>query len=212
MDSKNYFDSVAHDWDKMRDGFFGVALREKALESAQLQYGQLAADIGAGTGFITEGLLHIGVRVIAVDQSKTMLDVLKSKFPSSAQIDYRIGAAENLPIEDNHVDSVFANMYLHHVLGPPAAVREMVRTLKPGGMLVITDMDKHTFTFLKNEHHDRWMGFKREEVHRWLEEAGLETVQVRCTEELCCAESACGSQHAQVSIFTASGKKPDAMD
>ena len=54
----------------------------------------------------------------------------------------------------------------------------MVRILKPGGELVITDMDEHEFKFLKEEHHDRWMGFKREDVRRWFEEAGLKNVIV----------------------------------
>jgi ubiquinone/menaquinone biosynthesis C-methylase UbiE len=38
--------------------------------------------------------------------------------------------------------------------------RELVRILKPGGILVISDMDEHNFGFLETEHNDRWMGFK----------------------------------------------------
>jgi ubiquinone/menaquinone biosynthesis C-methylase UbiE len=212
MDSKNYFDSVATNWDSMRQGFFGENLRKKAFEVAQIQQGKIAADIGAGTGFLTEGLIQRGLRVIAVDRSKAMLEVLKSKLPPSAQIDCRTGEAENLPIGDNHVDYVFANMYLHHVVNPHVAIKEMVRILKPGGMLVITDMDEHSFAFLKAEHHDRWMGFKRKDVHRWLEEADLKEIRVICADEQCCAESDCGNQQAQVSIFIASGTKPDALD
>jgi ubiquinone/menaquinone biosynthesis C-methylase UbiE len=210
MDSKSYFDSVAADWSSMRQGFFGVNLRTKAFEVARVRPGKIAADIGAGTGFVTEGLIQRGLRVIAVDRSKAMLDVLKSKLSSSAQIDCRTGEAENLPIGDNHVDFACANMYLHHVLDPAVAIKEMVRILKPGGMLVLTDMDEHSFTFFKAEHHDRWMGFKREDVHRWLEEAGLKEIRVICADEQCCADSECGSQQAQVSIFIASGTKPEA--
>lgn len=212
MDSKNYFDSVAAHWDNMRQGFFRENLRAKAFEVARIQPGRAAADIGAGTGFITEGLFHRGLRVIAVDRSKAMLEVLKNKLPSSARIDRRVGEAENLPLEDNHVDYVFANMYLHHVLDPAAAVKEMVRVLKPGGRLVITDIDKHLFTFLKAEHHDRWMGFKREDVERWFQDANMKEIQVTNAGEQCCAESDCGSQKAQVSIFIASGTKPYALD
>jgi ubiquinone/menaquinone biosynthesis C-methylase UbiE len=55
-------------------------------------------------------------------------------------------------------------MLLHHVENPKVAIKEMVRILKPGGMIVITDLDEHKFEFLKTEQHDRWMGFKREDV------------------------------------------------
>jgi ubiquinone/menaquinone biosynthesis C-methylase UbiE len=54
-------------------------------------------------------------------------------------------------------------MLLHHVEVPPEAIREMVRVLTPGGIVVITDLDEHTDERLRDEHHDRWMGLCREE-------------------------------------------------
>lgn len=77
MDSKAYFQEVADQWDKLRQGFFSEAVREKAYEIAQVKEGQLAADIGAGTGFVSEGLLKRGLKVIAVDRSNEMLDQMK---------------------------------------------------------------------------------------------------------------------------------------
>jgi ubiquinone/menaquinone biosynthesis C-methylase UbiE len=207
MSSKQYFDEVAHRWDTMRASFFSEDMRGKALAIAGLQKGKIAADIGAGTGFITEGLVHRGLQVIAVDQSEAMLETMRKKFGSAEDIEYRIGEAEKLPISDTSVDYVFANMYLHHVGSPSQAILEMVRILKPGGMLVITDLDEHHFEFLRVEQHDRWMGFKREDVRRWLTEAGLKNVTVDCVGEDCCAQSSCGSEFASVSIFVASGEK-----
>ena len=207
MSSKQYFGEVACQWDEMRESFFSEAVREKAISLAGAESGELAADIGAGTGFITEGLMQKGLRVIAVDQSEAMLKEMGTKFQGVDTIDYRLGEAENLPIEDKVVDYVFANMYLHHVENPPVAIKEMARTLKLDGMLVITDLDEHNFDFLKREHHDRWMGFKREDVQRWFIAAGLKEAMVDCVGEDCCAPSSCGDKYASVSIFLASGKK-----
>jgi ubiquinone/menaquinone biosynthesis C-methylase UbiE len=206
-DSKSYFDHVAPRWDAMRMGFFSETVREKAFSAADIQSGKLAADIGAGSGFITEGLIQKGVRVIAVDQSETMLGVMKTKFTDHPNIRYRLGKAETLPVTDAAVDHVFANMYLHHVEMPAAAIREMVRILKPSGKLVITDLDRHTFSFLKEEHHDRWLGFERPDIHRWLTEAGLNNVSIDCAGEDCCTRSTCGAVLAQISIFLAGGMK-----
>jgi ubiquinone/menaquinone biosynthesis C-methylase UbiE len=207
MSSKKYFDDVAPQWDEMRERFFSEAVRKKAFIVANIQPGQLAADIGAGTGFITEGPLQRGLKGIAIDQSDTMLQELKRKFQGNDKINYRKGEAEKLPIEDKIVDYVFTNMFLHHVEHPSVIIKELVRLLKPGGMLVITDLDEHNFEFLKKEHYDRWMGFKREDVKRWFDEAGLTNVMVDCVGENCCSPSRSGDKYANVSIFVAYGKK-----
>lgn len=203
--SKEYFDNVAHQWETMRERFFSQRVREKAYTAASVKSGTTAADIGAGTGFITEGLLTKGVKVIAVDQSEAMLIQMKKKFPHD--VDYRVGTAERLPIPDDTVDYVFANMYLHHVNSPPDALKEMTRILKKGGILVITDLDEHDFEFLRTEQHDTWMGFKREDIRTWFQDAGLESIVIDCTDESCCAQSDCGSEYANISIFLASGRK-----
>ena len=188
----------------MRTGFFSEKVRKSAYEAAGIQSGKQAADIGAGTGFVTEGLVRRGLGVIAVDQSKAMLEKLKKKFPA---LDCRRGEAEGLPLEDDAVDYVFANMYLHHVERPSEAIKEMSRILKVGGRLVITDLDEHDFEFLKYEHHDRWMGFKRDDISNWFRTSNLHDVTVACVGQNCCADSATGSGSAKVSIFVASGTK-----
>ena len=79
MGSKNYFEDVATEWDTMRKGFFSENVRRKALTVAEIKPGAVAADLGAGTGFITEALLQHGARVIAIDESPSMLDELRKK-------------------------------------------------------------------------------------------------------------------------------------
>ena len=204
MSSNDYFERVADRWDEMRSGFFSEKVRETAYKTADIQSGKQAADIGAGTGFVTDGLLRQGLEVIAVDQSEAMLEALKKKYPN---LDCRQGEAEGLPVADSVVDYVFANMYLHHVERPSMAIAEMTRILKKGGRLVITDLDEHDFEFLKYEHHDRWMGFKRDDVADWFRASNLSDVTVDCVGLKCCADSADGSSSAKVSIFVASGTK-----
>jgi len=176
--SKTYFQQVAENWDTLQQSFFSKEVRESAYNKAGIQAGTLAVDAGCGTGFITEGLLKRGVRVVAVDQSENMLNVLKNKFSGTDGLDLRIGDSENLPLGNNEADYVFANMYLHHVESPPDAIKEMVRVLKKGGKLIITDMDEHNFEFLRAEHNDIWLGFKRENLAKWFTEAGLINIEV----------------------------------
>jgi len=203
MDAKAYFETVAPDWDAMRRGFFSSRIRDFAIGVAGVRPGYLAADIGAGTGFITEGLVASGARVIAVDPSARMLEVLQRKF---CTVDTRLLKEERLPIDDQCMDGVFANMMLHHSEAPFEAILEMKRILKSGGRLVITDLDKHDYAFLKEEHHDRWMGFYRSDIRYWLANAGFSNIIVNgIPGEQCCADSRCDSVRAEVGIFMATG-------
>ena len=201
--SQAYFDEVAAKWDGMRSEFFSETVRERAIAAVGIGPSMRALDVGAGTGFVTHALMAAGAHASAIDASPKMVEFLGAR-----GIDARVGDAESLPFSDGVFDRAFANMCLHHVERPAVAIREMARVLKPGGRLAITDLDTHSFEFLRVEHHDRWMGFARADVGRWLRDAGLVDVKVEDARTSCCASSACGSEKADVSIFLATGEKP----
>ncbi|MGZ4947187.1 MAG: class I SAM-dependent methyltransferase [Halobacteriota archaeon] len=206
-DERGYFDEIAPRWDDMRRTYFSERVRDRALSEARVQQGKLAADVGVGTGFITEGLIAYGVGVLAIDESLPMLQVLRRKAFSAVGLHCCIGTAERLPVRTGAVDYVFANMCLHHVVHPAAAIGEMARILKKGGMLIITDLDEHTFAFLTEERTDRWMGFGKGDVRTWFTETGLKDVTVRDTGERANVPSDSSDNRANIGIFMARGTK-----
>lgn len=206
-DSKVYFGNVAHQWDDMRKSFFSNSLRERVYSVANLRAGDIVADIGAGTGFLTEGLINKVVQVIAIDQSDKMLEIMKNKFSGYDFIDYRVGEGSMLPIDNKAVNYAFANMYLHHIHDPGIAIKEIYRIIKPGGKLIITDLDEHNFEFLRREHNDHWMGFRREDIKKWFVNSGFKNVSVNCAGEKCSSDSSSGNERAEISIFIAYGEK-----
>jgi ubiquinone/menaquinone biosynthesis C-methylase UbiE len=209
MSSRPYFDRVARRWDSMRSGFFSEVVRERALDALGVAPGELAADLGAGTGFMTDELLARGLDVIAVDESEAMLAQLRDNFPG-ASVECRLGDASALPLADASVDHAVANMYLHHVAHPAASIAEMARVVRPGGGIAVTDLQEHEFEFLRTEHHDRWLGFALSDLEAWFEAAGLDEIQVGPLGTTCDATSSGGKVPASINIVLACARNPSA--
>ncbi|MBA3831143.1 MAG: methyltransferase domain-containing protein [Chthoniobacterales bacterium] len=204
-DTREYFNTVATQWDEMRQQFFGEGVRVAAIRAAEISPGAIVADVGTGTGFLSEKALAVGARVIGIDSSEEMLAETRRKF-AGRSFEARAGDVDSLPLETGEVDAALANMVLHHAPNPPNAIREMARTLKPGGKLVITDADTHEHEWLRTDQLDRWLGFERADIARWFEDAGLIDVAVGDTNEICSPTAKCG-ERAAITIFIASGRK-----
>ena len=213
--SLTYFEKVAGEWDTLRSGYFTEAVRESAIAKAHLRPEMVVADVGAGTGFVAAGLAPLVSQVQVLDGSAAMLEVARQNLSRFTNVTFQQTDGHVLPLPDASLDAVFANMYLHHCPDPLAAIREMVRVLRPGGRLIITDMDAHTYEWLKEEMADEWLGFERAQVRAWLREIGLVNILVDCTGESCCAESQTlratladtSGRSAKISIFVATSSR-----
>jgi ubiquinone/menaquinone biosynthesis C-methylase UbiE len=207
----NYFSENAQQWDAIRSGYFGDEVRQSAIAHAYLRPDFTVADVGAGTGYVSAGLAPLVQHVYALDGSAEMLETARHNLSAFDNVTFHQADGLSLPLPDESVDVVFANMYLHHCTDPLAAIQEMTRLLKPGGRLVITDMDAHTYAWMREEMSDVWLGFERAQVRQWFEQAGLVNVIVDCSGQSCQADSTCAcapaDAHAQVSIFLAVGGK-----
>jgi ubiquinone/menaquinone biosynthesis C-methylase UbiE len=206
--SANYFERVADQWDGLRAGYFGNAVREAAIAKAYLRPEMVVADIGTGTGFVAAGLAPLVSQVYAVDGSVAMLEMAQRNLGGFANVIYKLADGAALPFDDASLDAVFANMYLHHCPDPQAAIAEMVRVLRPGGRLVVTDMDRHEHAWMRAEMADEWLGFDRTQVKAWLRDTGLVNIIADCTSQSCCAASqADPATEAEISVFVATGSR-----
>ena len=94
-------------------------------------------------GFLRRELRGVGGTVLDLGAGlRPFVGLLPGK---TLALDYRprpdidvIGDAHRLPFADRSVDAIVCTEVFEHLLDPPAAAREMVRILKPGGKLVLT--------------------------------------------------------------------------
>jgi SAM-dependent methyltransferase len=90
-------------------------------------------DLGAGTGKLTRALADRYAHVVAVEPLDELRTVLAQRVPEA---DVRAGAAEAIPLEDASIDAVFAGQAFHWFANE-AAVGEIARVLRPGGVLAL---------------------------------------------------------------------------
>jgi ubiquinone/menaquinone biosynthesis C-methylase UbiE len=203
-DAKEYFEEVSGSWDSLRKSFYGDEVRDAVLAAARVLPNDTVLDVGAGTGFLTEGAAKIARKVIALDFSEAMTAESRGKL-SSQNVEFRIGNVEHIPLPDGSVNAVIGNMILHHCLNPDIAIRDMARVLVPGGRLALSDLQQHNFEFLRKEHADRWLGFDIPRVRSMFAQAGLDDISVKALES-CCSTTVEQGQ-VKIPMFLASGRK-----
>ena len=133
------FDEVAHAYDKTNDLLsFGQShyWRYRLKRAVRPQSGQKILDIAAGTGTSSMALMVPGVKIVAADFSKGMLEEGKKRYP---ELEFVFADAMKLPFSDNEFDVVTMSFGLRNVSDRKVALKEFLRVLKPSGRLVICE-------------------------------------------------------------------------
>jgi ArsR family transcriptional regulator len=170
--SQQFFSTSAGQWDRMRLELFGR--RADIALLGLLDDHWTVADLGCGTGAVTQSLAPFVERVIAVDESNAMLSAAKKRLVGVSNVDIRNGRLESLPIGDGEIDVGLLFLVLHYAADPARVIAEAARVLKPGGRLLILDMMPHDRQDLRQTMGHLWQGFDGTTLDGWMQSAGLE--------------------------------------
>lgn len=118
-------------------------------------------DLGCGPGSITADFAnHVGDggSIVGVDQSPDAIAIARAE-ATRPNVEYREGSVYELPFPDESFDVAYGHQILQHLSDPVAALQEVRRVLRPGGLVAVRDADFGSMT-----HHPHTPG-----LDTWLE-------------------------------------------
>lgn len=178
IDTKDFFNKIAPEWENMRSGYDEEVI-SRLVNAKLLRSDMTLVDLGAGDGYLSRAASPHVKKVIAIDISPEMLRELEKRAVQEGfgNIDTIESDGCDTPLQDESVDLVCANMFLHHIEEPILAVKEIYRILKPGGRVFLADLTEHKNEEFKERMHDVWQGFSQNEVKEWFTRCKFKNIQ-----------------------------------
>jgi SAM-dependent methyltransferase len=159
---------------------------------AHLRAGDDLLDVGCGPGTITADLAERVAPggVVGIDRSAEVIELAAAQHRGD-HLEFRVADLMQLPFDDDSFDVVHAHQVLQHLHDPIAALVELRRVCRPGGIVAVRDADYGAFTWAPEHRElDRWLDLYRTIARRnggeadagrrllgWLHAAGFTEVE-----------------------------------
>lgn len=172
--SKQFFDKLAEPLKEKQDliaahDTYARAACELIDQYAFTNTGS-ALEVGPGEGYFLPELAKRFTHVTALDNSSTMLALAQSH-NEAQNIHWQAGDTECLG--EHQFDCAVIHMVLHHTPSPSRMFDEVARALKPGGILVVSELCQHNQDWVRQSCGDQWLGFAPTELDAWASDAQL---------------------------------------
>ena len=162
---------VAHD-------DYGSILHD-VIDSLGLNNKATVLEVGPGEGLLLTELAAKFKKLIALDNSKEMLEkskeaIAKGKFNG---VQFILGDTTIARKKDVLSDLIIFDMVLHHISSPTKTFKDSSALLNENGYLLIADLSTHDQDWVRESCGDLWLGFDETDLNHWAQKAGLVTGQ-----------------------------------
>ncbi|HEX2639764.1 MAG TPA: methyltransferase domain-containing protein, partial [Pyrinomonadaceae bacterium] len=136
--------SVPENYDRFMGPMFFEPYAVDLAERLPIEGAETVLEIACGTGIVTRAVRDImpsACRIVATDLNQGMIDIAQSKFQDDSSVEFRQADAGDLPFGDASFDAVVCQFGLMFFPDKPAAMREVLRVLKPRGTFLFNVWD-----------------------------------------------------------------------
>lgn len=133
---------------------------------ASLLAGKVVLDIACGSGYGSQMLAKSAQKVFGVDISEDSIQYAKKHY-SSDNVEYRVGDATMIPLDDASVDAVVCFETIEHIQDYRKFLQEIKRVLRPEGQLILSTPNGDQF---REAHHFHLHEFRLQELRDLLED------------------------------------------
>lgn len=137
-----FYDNFSREWESRINNVetnkrLNVVFK-KLFKTSDLK-GKRFLEVGCGIGYFSNRATDIGAYVTGIDVGPKLIEICKSKNKSAH---FRVGSASDIPFKNNIFEVLLSTEVIEHVDDQSKAINEMIRVVKPGGLLVITTPNK----------------------------------------------------------------------
>ena len=114
--------------------------------AARFAAGKVAADVACGEGYGTALLARHARSVTGIDASEEAVALARRRYGAAANLEYKQGRCEQLPLGDASLDLLVSFETLEHLDDPRAFIAEAARVVRPGGLFMVSTPNKAVYT------------------------------------------------------------------
>ena len=159
-------------------------------EYAGIKKGDTVVDLGSGAGndvFVARAIVGDEGRVTGLDMTEEMIQKanLNKEKLGYANVEFKLGDIENMPLENDYADVVISNCVLNLVPDKKKAFSEIFRILKPGAHFCVSDVVTHgEMTEELKKSAELYAGcvsgaLQQDEYLKIIEDAGFKNIEIK---------------------------------